>query len=163
MQEQQRWTALLKQLYSTYQGVDGSLCINGASDKSFIETEWETFTGGHTNIDYQLRGIYWGNILNSGQIEQLGGIESIKKSGLFYLIEELENKNGKHYYLQLTENLDECTIDDLKRLYKFLKERNALLPIYQKYFEGKENNEKKRKFGYSIQLIEDEVMKYEIK
>jgi hypothetical protein len=160
--ETEKWTEILIDLYKKYNGITGSLCINGVTSGSFLTTEWESFTGVSTDYERYIPGIYWCMILNGGQMDQLGGYQQVRESGLFYRTEYFSNNNGEQYYLQLTESLDKCTLTDLRLLYEFLKSKDALLPVRSDYFSIKKKNEERKKLGYSIRLIEEEIKQYEI-
>lgn len=70
------------------------------------------------NFDKYFRGYSWGNYLSKKHVELLGGIDKIKKEAPVYLVKMLSD-NGA--YLQLTEEVDEVSDEELRKLKKYFQ------------------------------------------
>ncbi|MDQ2088154.1 hypothetical protein RBH29_17145, partial [Herbivorax sp. ANBcel31] len=69
------------------------------------------------------RGYFWGNFLSATHVELLGGIQFVEKNAPVYLVKNLSDGGA---FLQLTENINNVSDNDLRKLKKFF------LPILPK-------------------------------
>lgn len=69
-------------------------------------------------FDKYFRGYSWGNYLSRKHVELLGGIEKIKKEAPVYYVKELSDKGA---YLQLTEDIDNVSDEDLRKLKRYFQ------------------------------------------
>ncbi|TYQ15478.1 UNVERIFIED_CONTAM: hypothetical protein Cloal_1936 [Acetivibrio alkalicellulosi] len=81
------------------------------------------YTYASRQFDRYFRGYSWGNFLSYRHVELLGGIEYIEKEAPVYLVKRLPYGGA---FLQLTENINNVSDDDLRKLKKFF------LPILPK-------------------------------
>lgn len=75
-----------------------------------------TSTLGNLKIKKQyVRGYFWGNVLNSEHIKKIGGMDKIKKQGM-YKVEQWKDC----VYIQATKNISDYTIDTAAIMKKML-------------------------------------------
>ncbi len=77
-----------------------------------------TYLRASEKFDKYFRGYSWGNYLSKNHVKLLGGIEKIKKEAPVYLVKPLSD-NGA--YLQLTENVDDVSDEDLRKLKRYFQ------------------------------------------
>jgi hypothetical protein len=70
----------------------------------------------NSELDRWIPRAYWGNILSARHIERLGGEDEIRKRSGCYKVERW----GNSLFLQLTDDIWHVSIEDFKRLDKFL-------------------------------------------
>lgn len=113
---------ITKQLLSSFPGSIGEVTIDSMSyyDSNSpheysmgLETIWSS-----QYFKEYYRGYFWGNFLSKNHVMRLGGIEQVKNDAPVYKVEELEDGGA---YMQLTENINDFTLQDLLRLKRYLE------------------------------------------
>ena len=130
---QEKWVKLLLDYYVKFNGVSALMNISGANLFSKCETDCESLIQQTDSVSLRerleqniIRGGFWGNVWTEQQVEMLGGTDEIKEEVEPYEIIEIENNNGKHYYIQLTADIFETDYQKQKRIYKFLIKKDVL-------------------------------------
>jgi len=128
---QQTFVELLEKLYASLGGIGGFVTLDNLSaDYALSPHEIHMgILGGPTLASRQFhryyRGYFWGNFLNPVHVELLGGLEKVTKEAPGYKIKKLADGG---IFLQLTDDIDNVSDDDLRRLKCYLK---AILPPKQ--------------------------------
>lgn len=89
---------------------------------TFERLQGMEFTSHSQMFGTYARGYFWGNVLSEKHIESLGGIEIIKEKAPCCTVDDFTFGNSRRaVYLQLTEDINSYTDDQLRRLRDFLK------------------------------------------
>lgn len=126
-----RLIGLFKSISKNFNCINGYIGISDSTSVSFIErTPLEFYSDMYAfeAIDIRLRGVYWGNLVSQNIVDILGGIDNIKNGVQHYCIEEVNGKLQKNVYIQLTEDILNCTIEDILVFKKYL-DMFHLLPL----------------------------------
>jgi hypothetical protein len=67
-----------------------------------------------------LLGYYWGNFLSDSHITALGGWDAVRREAPVYRAEGIDEEKGL-FYLQLTEDIEDVTDDELRSLEQYLR------------------------------------------
>lgn len=116
------YVELLEKLTHNIECVGGMITLDVMStNHSFSSHERHmglTYLSASTNFADYFRGYSWGNFLSKNHVKVLGGIERIKKEAPVYFVKGL-NDGGA--YLQLTEDINIVSDDDLRKLKKYFE------------------------------------------
>ncbi|MBP8083299.1 MAG: hypothetical protein KAZ87_08885 [Spirochaetes bacterium] len=89
---------------------------------SFEEAHKCSFVNHSNMFRKNARGFFWGNILSEEHIYKLGGINTIREKAPCYHIKSFNFGDGRNaVYMQLSENINHYTEDELNSLGNFLK------------------------------------------
>jgi hypothetical protein len=85
-----------------------------------------TYMSASRQFDKYFRGYSWGNFLSKKHVELLGGINLIEKEAPVYLVKRLQDGGA---FLQLTEDINNVSNDDLRKLKRFFQPILPKAPI----------------------------------
>ncbi|WP_252225263.1 hypothetical protein [Clostridium sp. ZBS2] len=113
---------LIKMVLANIECVGGFITLD-TMDKYCSFSTHERYVGltyfrASEKFDKYFRGYSWGNYLSKNHVKLLGGIEKIKNEAPVYLVKPM-NDNG--VYLQLTENIDDVSDEDLRKLKRYFQ------------------------------------------
>ena len=116
---QQRWVDLGTQCFEQLVDGSGYMMIDQAGPLNATST-YETHRGiGFDQLSYLgrlVRGYFWGNWLTQLQIDALGGIQEVERRCPCYSV----TRNRCGAFLQLTEWVNQVSIEQLRRLKQYL-------------------------------------------
>lgn len=69
----------------------------------------------------RVRGFYWGNLLGERHLELLGGFDRVSEEAPVFKVEDWSNGAKTRAWLQLTDDINNVTDDELRALRDFLK------------------------------------------
>lgn len=123
---QQQAVALLKEAFLNVQAVTGYLTIDYVSAAPGSMSPYERSVGlaypwAALEFRRYLRGYYWGTLLHDSHAERLGGPQILAQAPAT----KTERLDGRGYYLQLSDDINDIDSQRLKDLKEFLE---PLLP-----------------------------------
>jgi len=145
---QYAFVEMLEELYKSLQGVSGFVTLDGISAGYSLSPHeiHMGILGGYTSVSMQFhryyRGYFWGNFLNPVHVKLLGGLERVADEAPVYKTKKLADGG---MFLQLTNDIDNVTDEDLRRLKCYLR---SILPPKQ--------TEQDPRSYYKLRVIEDE-------
>lgn len=147
---QDSWVKLFKNIFKTIKGSVGYLTLD--YPKALVIPQPSplelllglNFINNSHNYNRIVQGYFWGNMISEGHIESLRGIHSLKETSPCHLVEEFEFDDRKAIYLQLTDDINEFSDNQLRSLKK------SLLPILP--VENKSLIEENDPFGISRKM-----------
>lgn len=157
---QEKFIELFKLAFTKINGVTGFITYETICARSPQPTPYEDGIDARYIIASQsynqyLRGYFWGNILTEEHLEKLGGIEKVQKDAPCAKVEKFKHYSGKALFLQLTNDINHYSDDNLKLL------KNYLIPVLpkgeKKVLLDPFNAEKDRyKNGFVTRLLEED-------
>ncbi len=123
---QSQWVELARTAFQKLNGVNGYITVGGGNAwcSPYEQSAGLAYQFHEIDFHRKLRGYYWGNLLSSEHIAQLGGMARVEQEAPCYLVENLSAPEERAY-LQLTADLDDVPDDALSALQKYL---DPLLP-----------------------------------
>ena len=117
---QRGWVDLLQDSATSLGAPYGYLTVDFTGTESPYEQSIGRWWGaGIPECDEWARGYYWGNVLSAGHIERLGGLDRVLADFTGAATEVLATDDPL-LYLQLSDDLDHFSDDDLRRLKDFM-------------------------------------------
>jgi hypothetical protein len=119
---QQVWVEVAKRAATMFRAAYGFITLDYAGGVRTPHEEWAGLGDfvGLRECGKWVRGYYWGNFLSAEHVHRLGGLERIEKEAPCVVVEDLSQGGGELVYLQLTEDLDHFSDEDLSALKGFL-------------------------------------------
>lgn len=74
-----------------------------------------------SDVDRWLQGVYWGNVVSANHIEALGRLDGVLATGACAVRELMTESENPLVYLQASERIDLCSLEDMTRLHAFLQ------------------------------------------
>jgi hypothetical protein len=119
---QQAWVDVAKRAATMFRAAYGFITLDYAGGTRTPYEEWAglgEFVGLRECGEW-VRGYYWGNFVSAEHVHRLGGLRRIEKEAPCAVVEDLSQDRGELVYLQLTEDLDRFSDEDLRALKGFL-------------------------------------------
>ncbi len=121
---QGEWVDLACETFVRFDGATGYLICWATPESTYLA---------HSRIGYEIyrelrskvNGYYWGNLLSRGHIERLGGLGTVFREAPCYLVRDLSRGEDWRVYLQLTADMEDTPVKDLRALRDYLR---PLLP-----------------------------------
>lgn len=119
---QQAWVDVAKRAETMFQAAYGFITLDYAGGTRTPYEEWAGLGEflGLRECGKWVRGYYWGNFLSAEHVHRLGGLRRIEREAPCAVVEDLSQDRGELVYLQLTEDLDRFSDEDLRALKGFL-------------------------------------------
>ncbi len=78
----------------------------------------KTYYQFYNNIDNNLRGVYFGNLINYKILDNFGGIKKIKQE-LSFPMQEIEIAGKKCLYIQLSEDIENISVNEIMKFHSY--------------------------------------------
>jgi hypothetical protein len=151
MHIQQTFNELFKEVIVAINGVYGFITYETTAAASPMMTPYEnyyalstTFLPGFTK---KIRGYFWNNYLSTDHIERLGGIQQVLSDAPCFVKEPLATSTHQGVLLQLTEDINYYSDDQLVQL------RNYLLKLLELSNKYEMNGGEYRFFSFSSGVV----------
>ncbi|QCT04352.1 hypothetical protein E6C60_3642 [Paenibacillus algicola] len=132
---------LFKQAIILLEGVTGFITYESTAASSHtrtpFETHWSIDTSSPPGYTQRLRGYFWLNYLSTHHINQLGGLDCIRKNAPCGVIESLDQQDKLGLLLGLTDNINDYSDDQLRKLREYfwpllgIEDNNEHVPSFE--------------------------------
>jgi hypothetical protein len=140
---QQSFIELFKEAIVAINGVSGFITCESFSAGSPASTAYENYYAINSQrppgVNQRARGYFWNNYLSKDHIEQLGGVEQVLSNAPCSVIELLSTPIQQGILLQLTDDINSYSDEQLFELRKYLLNLLELANKYEIYGGEKRN------------------------